>query len=384
LKVYLAAFGSGMGHASRMAALAEELLAAGDEVAFSSSGEVTDWLRGKGFQCNDVPLVDVVFNDAGAFSATQTLKYSPVLMGRLCRQVQREVRNILRFAPKVVLSDSMVSTVVASRLLGVRSVAILNQLRLISSPRTPRTAGRLLTGGSITLMNAIWESCDEILIPDLPPPYTISERNLWNAGSASSRARYIGFLTPKRDSGPGADAPLDAWRAEKRRLKVFWQISGPPPTRGPFLAKALEAAKALHEEYLFVITAGDPGGKRAATEVPGGYLYGWCDASRAFVDSCDAIVSRAGHVSISDYILHAKPCLLVPIQSQTEQIGNASKAERLGFALVVEEDGLDPARVGDALRELSEGRRGRRAMEMKALAEGYDAVGSILDVVGKG
>ena len=64
----------------------------------------------------------------------------------------------------------------------------------------------------------------------------------------------------------------------------------------------------------------------------------------AFVDSCDAVVSRAGHVSISDYILRAKPCLLVPIQSQTEQIGNAYKAERLGFALVVEEGELDPAR----------------------------------------
>ncbi len=192
-----------MGHASRMAALAEELLAAGNEVAFSSSGEVTSWLRAKGFRCNDVPLVDVVFNDAGAFSATETLKYSPVLMGRLCRQVQREVGNIRRFAPQVVLSDSMVSTVVASRLLGVRSVAILNQLRLISSPRTPKTVGQLLAGGSITLVNAIWETCDEILVPDLPPPYTISERNLWNAGSASSRARYIGFLTPKGGAGAG-------------------------------------------------------------------------------------------------------------------------------------------------------------------------------------
>jgi UDP-N-acetylglucosamine--N-acetylmuramyl-(pentapeptide) pyrophosphoryl-undecaprenol N-acetylglucosamine transferase len=384
LKVYLAAFGSGMGHASRMAALAEELLASGDEVAFSSSGEVTKWLRTRGFPCNDVPLVDVAFNDAGAFSATETLKRSPILMGRLCRQVQNEVKNLRRFGPQVVLSDSMVSTVVASRLVGVRSVAILNQLRLISSPRTPRVVGQLLAGGSVTLMNAIWESCDEILIPDLPPPYTISERNLWNAGSASSRARFIGFLTPKGDAGAGTEAPLDAWRAEKRRRKVFWQISGPPPTRGSFLAKALEAAKALQGEYLFVITAGDPGGKTAPIPVPGGYLYQWCDASRAFVDSCDAVVSRAGHVSISDYILRAKRCLLVPIQSQTEQMGNAQKAERLGFAVVAEEGELDPAAVGKALEELSQESYGRRALEMRRLAEGYDAVRAIIDVVRKG
>jgi UDP:flavonoid glycosyltransferase YjiC (YdhE family) len=383
LKVYLAAFGSGMGHASRMAALAEELVAAGDEVTFSSSGEVTSWLEAKGYRCNDVPLVDVVFNEAGAFSATQTLKYSPVLLGRLCRQVQREVGNLGRFAPRVVLSDSMVTTVVAAKLMGVRSVAILNQLRLISSPRTPKMIGQLMAGGSITLINSLWEFCDEILVPDLPPPYTISERNLWNAGSASSRARYIGFLTPKGDAGAGGGDLLDRWRAEKRRRKIFWQISGPPPTRGPFLAKALEAAKALEEEYLFVITAGNPGGETTPTAVPGGYLYQWCNTSRAFVDSCDAIVSRAGHVSVSDYILRAKPCLLVPIQSQTEQIGNAYKAEKLGFAVVVDESELSPEKVGEALGELSEEGYGRRAQEMRRVAEGYDAVRAILDVVGK-
>ncbi|HVB95071.1 MAG TPA: glycosyltransferase family protein [Nitrososphaerales archaeon] len=383
MKVYLAAFGSGMGHASRMAALADELRAEGDEVTFSSSGEVTRWLKAKGYRCNDVPLVDVAFNDSGAFSATETLKELPVLMGRMCSQVQREVGNLGRFAPQVVLSDSMASTVVASKLMGVRSVAILNQLRLISSPRTPKTIGQILAGGSITLVNGLWELCDEILVPDLPPPYTISERNLWNAGSASSRARYIGFLTPKGDTGAPGDELLDLWRAEKRKRKVFWQVSGPPPTRGPFLAKALEAAKALEHDYLFVITAGNPGGETSPTRVPGGYLYQWCNISRAFIDSCDAVVSRAGHVSISDYILRAKPCLLVPIQSQTEQIGNANKAEKLGFAIVADEVELDPTRVGDLLRELSEERYGTRAQEMKRTADGYDALRAILSALRK-
>ena len=372
-----------MGHASRMAALAEELIAAGDEVAFSSSGEVTRWLRKKGYRCNDLPLVDVVFNEAGAFSTTETLKYSPVLIGRLFTQVQREVENIERFAPDVVLSDSMVSTVVASRLMGVRSVAVLNQLRLISSPRTPKIVGQLLAGGSITLVNRLWEFCDEILVPDLPPPYTISERNLWNAGSASSRVRYIGFLTPKGDAGARGDELPTRWRDERRRRKVFWQVSGPPPTRGSFLGKALQAAKALEQDYLFVITAGNPGGEATPTEVPGGLLYQWCNISRAFIDSCDAVVSRAGHVSISDYILRAKPCLLVPIQSQTEQIGNASKAEKLGFAIVADEAELDPPSVGQALRELSEDRYATRAQEMKRTAEGYDAVRAILGALRK-
>ena len=82
-----------------------------------------------------------------------------------------------------------------------------------------------------------------------------------------------------------------------------------------------------------MITAGQPGGETSPSQVPGGNLYQWCNFSSEFVDSCDAVVSRAGHVSISEYVLHAKPSLLVPIQAQTEQIGNADKAQRLGFAL---------------------------------------------------
>jgi len=372
-----------MGHASRTAALAEELAASGDVVRFSSSGEVTRWLRTRGFVCNDLPLVDVEFTETGSFSATQTLKFYPRLVSRLCRQVQREVGNLRRFSPQVVLSDSMASTVVASRLLGIRSVALLNQLRLVSSPRTPKAVAKMLSAASITVGNFIWDNCDEILIPDLPPPYTISERNLWNAGNSSARAKFIGLLTPKGKIGNAGDYLLEKWRSEKMRRRVFWQISGPPATRGPFLAKALEAAKALEGDYLFAITAGNPGGPREPSVVPGGFLYQWCDFSSSYVDSCDAIISRAGHVSISDYIQRAKPSLLVPIQAQTEQMGNASKAQRLGIAISIEERELDPQSIRSALGQLSAESYSRRANEMKQLAGGYDAVSSILEVVGK-
>ncbi len=370
-----------MGHASRMAALADELVASGDEVMFSSSGEVTRWLRGRGFVCNDLPLVDVEFTEAGSFSARKTLKFYPRLMARLCKQVQREVGNMQRFAPAVVLSDSVASTVIASRLLGIRSVVVLNQLRLISSPRTPPAIAKMLSAASITVGSLFWGFCDEILIPDLPPPYTISERNLLNAGGASARARFIGLLTPRSAAVPAGDETLEAWRGETSRRRVFWQISGPPATRGRFLAKALETAEALREDHLFVITAGNPGGSRDPLPVPGGYLYQWCGFSSAFVDSCDAVVSRAGHVSISDYIQRAKPSILVPIQAQTEQMGNANKAQTLGIAIAMDERDLGPGKIRGALDALRGGSYASRAQEMKRVAEGYDAVGSILGVL---
>lgn len=381
MRVYLAAFGSGMGHASRMSVLAERLRSLGDEVAFSSSGEVANWLRSRGYLCNEIPLVDVEFTGAGAFSATQTLKFLPRTLKRFFRQLERETSNLGAFRPDVVLSDSVASTVIASRLRGVRTVAVLNQIRLNSSPRTPRPIAKSLSAASVAIGGAFWNRCDDVLIPDLPPPYTISESNLWNAGKISARARYIGFLTPVRTGRPGGNGVPESWRTEKRRRKVFWQISGPPATRKTLLARALEAAKSLADEYLFVITAGSPGGSRAPVTTQGGLLYEWCDSTAEFVDSCDIVVSRAGHVSVSDYILRAKPAVLIPIPAQTEQMGNALKAEKLGVAVSLAESALDGRTLGDALRRVSTRRYAERALEMQKVAEEYDALSSIVDLL---
>lgn len=383
MRVYVAAFGSGMGHASRMEALARELAASGDRVGFSSSGEVTRWLASRGYSCNDIPLVDVVFTPAGNFSARATLRLSPVILERLCEQVQREVANIGGFRPDVVLSDSVAATVLASRIQGVRSVAVVNQLRLISSPTTPRPIAKALTAASVAFGGVIWDYCDDVLVPDLPPPYTISERNLWMAGRTSGRARYVGFLTPRWAPAPAPDRVMEKWTAEKRRRKVYWQVSGPPATRRPFLAKALAAAKELGDEYMFVVAAGDPAAETSAREVPGAYVYGWCPDARAFIDTCDVVVSRAGHVSISEYIQHAKPSLLVPIQAQTEQIGNAAKARKLGISVTEDEGRLGPSEVKEGLRALESESYFDRARELRTVAARYDALSSIREVLAK-
>ena len=38
---------------------------------------------------------------------------------------------------------------------------------------------------------------EKLLIPDLPPPYTIAEHNIWNLESVKKKMHYIGFTTSK-------------------------------------------------------------------------------------------------------------------------------------------------------------------------------------------
>jgi UDP-N-acetylglucosamine--N-acetylmuramyl-(pentapeptide) pyrophosphoryl-undecaprenol N-acetylglucosamine transferase len=378
-RVYFGIFGSGLGHASRMMAVSQRLVNEGCKVMFSSSSEATGYIRKHGFACNDIPLVDVVFTETGNFSATHTMKVAPWLILKVFQQAGMEARNIIRFRPDVVLSDSQISTVMASKILGLNSVTVLNQLKLVSSPKTPPILAKLLSSGSISVGNEFWELSDRILFPDLPPPFTISDRNLWGAGSAGARAEYIGFLTPPRSDF--VDAETSKIMQSPRKM-IFWQVSGPPKTRTTVLPKVMKVASLLKDDYLSIISAGDPMGTNAPRPFEGGFVYDWCPSKDALLDRCDVFVSRAGHVTISELILRGKASILVPIQAQMEQMGNAAKAEKLGVAVDLPEERLTEGYFRDALSRLEAQKTTKKAAELKEYASGFDAIGSIVSALG--
>jgi UDP:flavonoid glycosyltransferase YjiC (YdhE family) len=362
-----------------MMAVGRRLADDGCETRFSSSGEATEFIRKNGFICNDIPLVDVVFSDTGVFSATATMKVAPWLLLMVFKQVGVEAKNMMRFRPDVVLSDSLISTVMASKLLGLKCVTVLNQLKLLSSPKTPPLPATLLKNGSISVGNEFWELSDRILFPDLPPPYTISESNLWDAGSAGRRAEYVGFLTPPRSAFVD---PETAKIMQTQRKMIFWQVSGPAKTRASLLPKVRAVASALKDDYLSVISAGDLLGERTPRPVEGGYLYDWCPSKDALIDRSDVFVSRAGHVTISDLILRGKPSVLIPITAQMEQMGNAAKAQKLGIAVDVPEEQVNPTTIRDAVARVTTDEAARKAMALKEYSQRFDAVGSIVSALG--
>src|SRR5207245_8194582 len=134
----------------------------------------------------------------------------------------------------------MMATVIAARLANTRVVTVLNQIRLESSRRTPQVAASMISAGTVSIGGALWNLSDAILFPDLPEPYTISERNLWP--SESVKSRYVGFLSPPKDHTRNHLA--EKLKGEKRR-KVYWQVSRPSETGAPLLSAAFSVATAL-------------------------------------------------------------------------------------------------------------------------------------------
>jgi UDP-N-acetylglucosamine--N-acetylmuramyl-(pentapeptide) pyrophosphoryl-undecaprenol N-acetylglucosamine transferase len=367
-RVYIGCFGSGLGHAARMLETAGALTARGTTVELSSSDEVATLIELRGYRCNRLPLADVRYSETGEFSLKDTLVASPSVLGRTFQQLGKELGNINRFAPDVVISDSSLPTVLAAKFLGLPVLTVLNQLNLTGPHYSGRVATRLLSAGISSYMGRLWELSDEVLLPDLPPPYTISERNLW--GSHVGKTRYVGFLPMSGTGEPDATA---IEFSSDRRPKVFWQVSGPPKTRISFLKMALECARMLADEYAFVIAEGSPTSDHLAHRIPGGWSYGWCDIADVYFRSCDLVVSRAGHGTIGQAISCSKPSLIVPIPKQPEQEGNAQKAVRLGTSLMMSQGDIGPATVRRALGELRGPDYVSTARKLGSFALRYDA-----------
>jgi len=359
-----------------MLEIAGELVKRGARVEFSSSGEVAALIENRGHRCNRLPLADVRYSQSGAFQVKETLLASPTILAHTYEQLASELANIMRLGPDVVLSDSALPTVLAGRVLGLPAYTVLNQLNLSGPHGGHRALSRLLSVGVSASMGKLWEFSDEVLLPDLPPPYTISEKNLW--GSNVGKTRYVGFLTP---SGKGSPDQAAEEFINERRPRVFWQVSGPPRTRAALLRLALDFSSILSDRYAFVVTGGDPKGSPVPRRLGSIWYYDWCGIADVYFESCDVVVSRAGHGTIGQAVVASKPSLLVPIPKQPEQEGNADKAERLGVSLVVRQDELTAEKLRESLDTLLNDGYAARSQHLGEVARGFDARAAIVETV---
>jgi UDP:flavonoid glycosyltransferase YjiC (YdhE family) len=374
--VYIAVFGSGLGHAVRMLELAVELRNRGKNVLFSSYGEPAEYIRREGFQCISMPPVDVNYSSSGALSPNATVISFPIILFSSLIQYSYELRNISRINPRVVVSDSLPTSVVAGIVCRKPVITFLNQASIEPSKELPAPLYRAISIGSYSGLTRVWNKSKHILIPDLPPPYTIGERNL--RGLDSKKVIYTGFLL-REDKEPPDSYALEF--ASQKKPKIFWSISGPQRTRASILKIALDLSIRLSEKYAFVISAGNPKGSSIPKKFSGIILYEWCPFQEFFLKNCDIAVSRAGHMTIGMIINHGKPAILIPIKNQTEQEGNAEKAVRLGFAVSIEQTELSYDRFRDALSKVLSGSYSEKAKQLSLISKKQDSFKKSLDVI---
>jgi UDP-N-acetylglucosamine--N-acetylmuramyl-(pentapeptide) pyrophosphoryl-undecaprenol N-acetylglucosamine transferase len=368
-----------------MLMLAEEVRELGYEVSFSSFGEATDFLSHSGFRCERVPPLELSWTSEGAFSIKKSIASLPYQFSNFSKQLNAEIRNITACRPDLVISDSRLSPLIISKVLKVPSIVILNQIRLLLSPslRKLRIA-RLYEEFNGQLLGALWSFADKILIPDLPPPMTISEKNIWGVSTTSGKIKYVGFTAPKPTIvSERLEEASQMLNLSSEKPFIFLHISGPEPTRRPLTNLVMRAFKELEPEIQFAISEGKPGGNASPQKISdSGWYFEWCPIRDELFSLCDALVIRAGHASISQSIQFGKPFLCIPIENHGEQLANSDKVSGLKIGISLRQDRLTLDSIKEAMLTLiSDEQYRRNVSHLMRVARGLNGVQNILKEV---
>jgi UDP-N-acetylglucosamine--N-acetylmuramyl-(pentapeptide) pyrophosphoryl-undecaprenol N-acetylglucosamine transferase len=382
---YFAPYGVGLGHASRLVMVADHLRQNGIDIRFSSYGEAVRYIALSGYKCATVSPVEFAWSMEGGFSVKDSIANIPLWFANFSRQVNQETHNILKSNPHVVVSDSRLSPLVAARMLKVPSIVILNQIKLLLSPRLRDIAvSRIFENLVGEFMGSLWAMAERVLVPDLPPPYTLSAHNIWEVGSASRKVEYIGFASPR----PTVDKQhvtkvVDNLGFDKNKPLVFVHVSGPMQTRPALLKIAVETARMLDPNIQFVISAGNPSGKSDPIRIGKlSWYYEWCPVRDEIFAASDLLVLRGGHVALSQAIQFGKPVVTVPIENHGEQLGNAGKISEIGAGIMLHPKQLEPEQLSEAITEgLRNPEYNKKAGELKKIAEALNGIDNVVQIV---
>jgi UDP-N-acetylglucosamine--N-acetylmuramyl-(pentapeptide) pyrophosphoryl-undecaprenol N-acetylglucosamine transferase len=354
-------------------------------VRYSCSGQGLEYIRTHEPHADAVecPSLDVEWTEDGGFSSRDFVVHFPFMFRSFLKQVAFEAQSIAKFRPKVTVSDSRLSAVLGARARSYPVVTMLNQFKVTLPPRYRGGAlGRLYERIAGDVLGLMWSLSEQVLLTDLPPPYTIGEANV--EGTDLTRiVRYVGFTTPSLEvSEERLQKAREVLEFDRRPL-VFFQISGPDATKKRFMDIVLRSVGDLSKRYKIVISMGYLEGSGTPRRLAGGaLLYDWCPVKDELFMLSDVLVARAGHRTIGQCIDASKPAVLVPIYNHSEQLGNADKFQRLGLGVSILPGDLDPQRLTDAVDSCMGDPKYRKSLEAVGLvSKRYRGIESCVEVI---
>lgn len=386
MRVLFTPSGVGLGHVGRCIPIARRLQSEGAEILFSTYREGFKYVQREGFQAVESPDIGVAVKPDGCIDFRKTcVNPGPfITVYTIMKQVDAEINIVQGFKPDIVVSDSRASSLLAAQFVGVPRICILNQFQvLIPARKRFLRLARIADATTLTLVGKIWADAIQALIPDFPPPYTISTRNLHIPKSYHKKTRFIGPILPVRpDDLPDKMQLRKKLGLDEDKPVIFAPISGPVKERAYFTGVLRQIISKFPGDYQVVMSLGYP---KASTEpVENGSLtvYGWVPNRFEYLKACDVVVSRGGHGTLSQSICYGKPLILVPTPSHTEQYNNAKKAVDLGVAEVIHQEELNNGVLLAAVRKVLENGRFQESAEglRKKISE-YDGLETAVKII---
>jgi len=388
MRVYFAPCGIGLGHVGRCIPIARKLLDKNVEVMFSTYREGIHYVKQQKLPFIEAQPIGFQVKPDGTIDFKQTaINPGPFLSTfTLMKQIDIEIRAIQRFRPDVIVSDSRISPLLAARMLRIPRICILNQFQVII-PRKKRflRLAKLADSVTLTLVGKMWTSGNVTLIPDFPSPYTICAGNLNIPKSYRKNVKLIGPLLPIHpEELPTREELRKKLRLPINKPVIFAPISGPIRERAFLTGILSKILLRFPEEYEVVISLGYPNADDKPIHRGNATIYKWIPNRFEHLKTCDLVIGRAGHGTLTQCLCYGKPMILIPTPSHTEQISNAKQVADLGAAKILLQEKLNKEKLLRGVQQILESEIPERVKEIQKEVLKYNglekAVNTVIEV----
>ncbi|UCE57919.1 MAG: hypothetical protein JSW19_01640 [Candidatus Bathyarchaeota archaeon] len=385
MRVQFSPCGVGLGHVGRCVPIARRLEKDGADVLFTTYSEGLQFVQQEGFPVVEAPPIGFVVKPDGTIDFRQTtVNPGPFFASfTFLKQVEAEIKFMKAFKPDVVVSDSRASPLIAAKLVGIPELCILNQFQVII-PRRKRflRLARLADAFTLTVIGKIWTTGTQTIIPDFPPPYTLSTGNLRIPKAYRKRVKLIGpLLSVRPEELPNRKEIREKLGLVRDKPLIFAPISGPVKERTYFTGILRHIFKEFPDDYQVIMSLGYPNASPEPVKEGNMTVYGWIPNRFEYLKTCDVVVARAGHGTVAQSTCYGRPQILIPTPNHTEQLNNAKNAIELGIAEMIEQDDLNKHTLVNTVGKILNGRFRERAEQIQEDVIKLDGLKTAVEII---
>ncbi len=375
MRILLSCSELGLGHVSRIIPLGKRLAAHGHEMFFFSGGKAHEMLQKEFnhvYKCTPISWYE---NAHGILTSASLINlFFPLPLFNMDKN-RLEIKNsnawetihryydlrenIHDIAPDLLVADGDINALRLAQRWKIPSVYIANMIR-------PSYGFSAFLSPGERVVERYVKQCSKIIIPDNPPPYTISEYSIGNLNKMGldAKVEYIGGF-------------VDTTPVKGSQDHIFAPISGPPGTRGKLIKTLIPVLEKLKTKC--IISLGTPG-KKVSAKIGNCALHTWLSVEerQEAMKNSKFVIFSGGHATCFETIKYSKPSICIP--TQPEQLGNAAKLQNLKCSITVKNKGQLQKAVAKLEREQESYNRNVSALnEFSSKFNGLDRAVDIIE-----
>jgi UDP-N-acetylglucosamine--N-acetylmuramyl-(pentapeptide) pyrophosphoryl-undecaprenol N-acetylglucosamine transferase len=320
----------GLGHVSRIIPLGKRLEKNGHELHFFSGGKAYEMLQKEFshvYRCQPISWYENAHGIITSASLVNLLFPLPLFnmeQNRFEMKKSNAMETIYRYydlrenlhdiAPEILIADGDINALRLAQRWKIPSIYIANMIR-------PSYGFSAFLSPGERVVERYVKNCTKTIIPDNPPPYTVSEYNIGNLDNVglNGKVEYVGSFV---DTSP----------VRGSQEHIFAPISGPVGTRAKLIKTLIPVLEKLKTKC--IISLGTPG-KKASAKIGNCELHTWLSTEERAqaMKNAKFVIFSGGHATCFETIKYGKPSICLP--TQPEQLANAVKLHDLNCSITV-------------------------------------------------